>query len=281
MGITPIRKSVRTVAAALLVGGLLLAAPIRASASVITQVGYGWDSCNDPTTSQMQTWWTYSDLIYYGVYIGGGDLGCQITHVNASWISTVLGQGWGLLPIWVGMQNPCAYKELDHFSLNTATAYQQGQQQASDALSAWMSLHSDSNVPLDADIEYDDGENDTSACRAAQQSYVEGWDEYLDTPPAQHPGVYTSSCAGYLDDLATISHPPNFIDAGNWTGITHTSSISCIPSTHWAHQQRHKQYLGPHSETHGGLKFTEVDDRCANTIVYETLPTIYDNTDCS
>lgn len=258
------------------VGGVIVTAPATASASLPKQLGYGWDTCANPTTSQMQTMWNNSKYMYYGVYIGGGDLGCPPSHVNASWTSTVLGQGWNLLPIWVGKQNPCAQDESDHFSLDTSTAEQQGSNEAASALSAWEALRNDSNVEIEADLEFDRNENDTAACRTAQRYYVEGWDNYLRIAPKQISGVYMSSSANHMDDLSTNAHPPNFIDGADWDGNPHTSVLLGVPSGHWAHQQRDKQYddnvlvMGMH-----------IDERCTNTWDYETSGASYNNTACS
>ena len=82
--------------------------PIAATSSGVTTYTsrhVGFDACTKPTTTQMGTWWTSSPYFDYGVYVGGVNTHC--VSLTSSWVKTVTGQGWGLIPIWVGPQAPC------------------------------------------------------------------------------------------------------------------------------------------------------------------------------
>src|SRR6266852_4400139 len=86
----------------------------------------GFDSCQDPTASQMQAFWNGTPYWWVGTYIGGVLMYCSQPNLSASWLNTVYGQGWNFEFIWVGPQPPCtAYNS--RFSSDPATAYQQGQ----------------------------------------------------------------------------------------------------------------------------------------------------------
>jgi len=91
----------------------------------------GFDACTKPTTSQMGTWWSTSPYFDYGVYVGGVNTHCA--SLTSSWVNTVTGQGWGLIPIWVGPQAPCTSAPSGGTWTTISTtggAYAQGQAEA-------------------------------------------------------------------------------------------------------------------------------------------------------
>lgn len=122
--------------------------------------------------------------------------------------------------------------------------------------------------------------SDSATCRAAAKAFVDGWDAQLHVAPAQVAGVYSSSCAGYLDDLATITHKPDFIDAADWDGKPSTGDVSCVSSGHWTHQQRHKQYQGAHNATYNGVTLN-IDSRCSDAAVYGNASRLSTTQACS
>jgi hypothetical protein len=231
-------------------------------------VGEGLDSCTAPSLSQMTAFWTSTPYSAWGVYIGGEDRACSQPNLTASWVSAVTTQGWHLLPLWVGPQNPCV-PGYDHFSTNTSTAYSQGQAQAVSAYNALVALGISSNAPVIYDLET--GGTSTSACISATESFVQGWVNQLHVAPAQSAGVYTSTCGGFMDDFATLSPPPDFIDGASWDGNPSTSTMSCVSSGHWVDHQRHKQYEGGHNETWNGVTLN-VDSTCSNAPTVALAP---------
>ncbi len=65
----------------------------------------GFDLCAGPTAAELQTQWSAAGNPYsaFAPYIGGYNMGCPQSQ-NASWVQQVGAQGWGLLPLWVGVQ---------------------------------------------------------------------------------------------------------------------------------------------------------------------------------
>lgn len=62
----------------------------------------GFDISAYPGNSAMQTWWSSSPYYFVGFYLAPAP-----HHGNTSWMSrynTLIGQGWGLVPIYVGRQ---------------------------------------------------------------------------------------------------------------------------------------------------------------------------------
>jgi Domain of unknown function (DUF1906) len=223
-------------------------------------VGEGLDSCAAPSLSQMSAFWSNTPYSAWGIYIGGEDRACSQPNLTASWVSSVTAQGWHLLPLWVGPQNPCV-SGFDHFSTDTSTAYSQGETQAEEAYDAMVGLGMASNSPVIYDLE--GGSGSTTACIDATKSFVEGWVTQLHVAPAQSAGVYTSACAGFLDQFSTIANPPDFVDGASWDGDPSTSDLPCVSSSHWVDHQRHKQYDGGHNVTYNGVTLN-VDSDCSN-----------------
>jgi len=72
----------------------------------------GFDAYNAPTLSQMTAWSTSSPYYDIAIYLQGSKNGHKDPILGSpngpAWISAVEGQGWGLIPAWVGLQSPCA-----------------------------------------------------------------------------------------------------------------------------------------------------------------------------
>lgn len=229
----------------------------------------GFDACVLPSTSAMQTWWTNSPYYNYYLYIGGSEkANCGGATLSSSWISTVVSQGWDLVFIWVGPQMPssCSSRSFsDTISLNTSTAYTQGENEAAAAYNKLVNLSVNvTNAPVVYDLE---GYNGGSSCRAAAKSFMKGWADQMALAPAQKSGTYGSACSSYIDDFASDGNPPDFVWPAAWDGNPSTSSVSCVSSSHWVNNQRHKQYQGGHNETYGGVTIN-IDTDCANGPVY-------------
>lgn len=230
-------------------------------------LGQGLDSCQAPSITTMTNMWSNSPYYYWGIYIGGDDRGCLQPNLTSSWVATVTNSSsmsWRLLPIWVGPQDPCEPGFSTYISLTSSTAETQGKNEAIRAYSALTNLGLPTSSPVDYDLEAG-STTISSSCLNAIRWFLEGWDNQLQTAPAQKSGVYTSACAGKIDTFSSIGNPPDFIDAADYSGKS-TASIPCIPDNHWYQQQRHRQWVGDHLYTHNGSS-VHVDTRCANAWV--------------
>lgn len=266
-------RGVRLVSALGLAAALCVAfgsAPARATPSAHRLIGKGLDSCTAPSRSQMTAFWRNTPYTYWGIYIGGSTRGCAQPNLTAIWVRDVTNQGWKLLPIWVGPQNPCQPGQAAYFSRNAGTAYQQGKHEAYLAYKALVALGMAANSPIDYDLESSGGTN-TTTCVSATKSFIHGWVNQLHVAPAQIAGVYGSTCASFLDQFATLNPPPDFIDGADWDGKTSTSVMACVSSRHWTNHQRHKQYRGGHYESWNGVRL-DVDSRCANSVAVGNAP---------
>jgi len=260
-------RSARALAALLagLVLMFLVPAANTAQASVGISQRLGWDACGIGSTSNAQAFWSNTPYWNMGLYLGGSSYGSGCTHWSSSQVSTLLGQGWMFLPLWVGPQAPCTGFG-SRFSYDGATAYGQGRNEAIAAYNkivswGWNVL----NTPIIYDLEAFDTNN--SSCLAAAKQFISGWGYQMRLAPAQKAGVYGSGCASGLSAYATIANAPEFIDGADWSGNRNTATIACVPSYDWVYNQRHKQYQGDHLETWNGVTLN-VDNDCSNGPVY-------------
>jgi hypothetical protein len=250
------------VAATITVPAFVRPAPAMASYGISQKQGI--DACGLMNNlSKDQTFWTYTSYSTFGLYIGGSIASCPTS--SASYVASLLAQGWRLLPIWVGPQAPCSSFG-SRMSYDTATAFAQGKTEAHAAVQKEAALGMDTlNAPVIFDLEAYDTSN--ASCLAAVKSFITGWTTQLHIAPAQQSGVYGSGCGSGVGQFATLNPPPDFIDGADWDGASSTASISCVADGNWIFNQRHKQYRGGHNETYNGVTVA-VDSDCSNGPVY-------------
>jgi hypothetical protein len=225
----------------------------------------GFDACGVGSTANADAFWLNTPYWNMGLYLGGSSYGTGCTRWSTAQVTTLRGQGWQFLPIWVGPQAPCTGFP-SRFSSDPTTAYTEGSNEASAAYTTISNLGWDvASAPIIYDLEGFDTTNST--CVNAAKQFISGWVHVLHLAPAQTAGVYGSTCASDLAAFAGIADVPDFIDGAQWDGNTSTASLACISSSAWANRQRHKQYLGGHNETWNGVTLN-VDSDCSNGPVY-------------
>lgn len=218
----------------------------------------GFDKCEIPSTSQMQTWWNSSPYYEVNLYIGGSARACSNSGLNASWVSTVSAQGWNFIPTWVGPQAPCTGYS-SRFSSDPTTAYSQGRAEANSAVTTATNLGLISAGRY-AVIYYDlEAFPDQSSCRTAAKSFLNGWVERLNEL-GHRAGIYGSACGSYVTDWATIANVPDDVWPAHWIYSTYNAnatvwSVACVADSYWSNHQRIRQYAGGHNETYGGVTF--------------------------
>jgi hypothetical protein len=282
-------KRVQLIASAVL--ALVIAGPTAQPADAVSAIyeHHGFDTCAAPSSASMDAWWPGTPLEVVGIYFGGDDRGCAQPNLTAAWVTHQQQTGWGLLPIWFGPQmgNPsCTNLHIwnSNINTNTTTAYNQGYAEAQKAYTAAVNLgFSLANMPIVYDLEaYSGGQSSSTTCRNAAKSFMKGWADYLAQPTAQLSGVYGSACGSHLDDFASNGNPPDFIWFADWVGTNPSTSVvtnGCIGAGHWVNHQRHKQYQGPHNETHGGVTI-HIDSDCSNGPVYASTARLDPGSDC-
>jgi photosystem II stability/assembly factor-like uncharacterized protein len=254
---------------------------ITASAAAATEnteifTGQGFDRCEIPTLSQMQSWWNSSPYKTVNLYVGGSSRACANSVLSSSYLFQLNKQGWKFFPTWVGPQAPCTGYP-NRMSSDVTTAYQQGVTQANLAMERLAELGL-TGPPKTGSVVYYDIEpygTDTN-CRAAVNAFMNGWVSQLHVRESLA-GVYGSTlCNTALSDFRTIANIPDLIWPARWYHnlgegyYDPDASVwnlgSCIPNSVWADHQRIRQYEGDHHETWGSLTL-DIDSNVLDGVV--------------
>jgi probable HAF family extracellular repeat protein len=240
----------------------------------------GFDSAILPDPAKLAAWWQSSPYYDIGIYAPGSPNGPSDPALNASWVTTVSAQGWGIVPIWAGLQSPCGcsnpssgphahdpypgchqFSSAQTFSIKPTQAEQQGEAQALAAYHSVKSLGLDGSIVY-ADIEpYDSSARDerNQSCSAATEAYVSGWVKGMhQNGGAGSAGVYgivwdaspsQPQAADFQGaDSVFLSRDDNRVTV--W-GLNHDSE-SQLDDTLWPTRQRIHQFRTGSQESWGG-----------------------------
>ncbi|MBO0844644.1 MAG: DUF1906 domain-containing protein [Nocardioides sp.] len=224
----------------------------------------GLDSCNAPTHSQMAAFWHNTRWWWWAIYIGGENRACPNNNLTPRWIHREIRRGWGLQPIWVGPQAPCASQSgLASMAHHRARAYRQGVRVAAHAYKKVKRLEIHTHTPVVYDMEAFD--TTKRWCVRAVKAFVRGWSHQLGNRTNALPGYYGSTCASDVSAMWNISPRPYYIWGANYGTGPNTFKMSCVSKNIWPH--RLKQYTGGSLVTENGVTLS-VDRDCANGPMY-------------
>ena len=186
------------------------------------------------------------------MYIGGASRGCpNQPNLTTSWVNTVVGWGWTLIPTYVGLQAPCSVYTN---KITKAGAAAQGTASADDAIAVLngVGLGAGSIVYFDMEAyNYLD-----KSCVASVQTFLNAWTVRLHARDYLS-GFYTSSNTMNATLVARVGdatfHQPDDIWFARWNGDSSVVGDPMIPDTAWPTHQRMHQYRGGHTESHGGV----------------------------
>lgn len=232
------------------------------SVSTYTDDAIGFDQCEAGTVSQMQAWWTNTPWNYANIYIGGDQRGCAQPTLNSSWVSDIIGQGWTLVPTWVGPQAPttsCSSCTI-RISTNLTEAEEQGKEQADEASTAANELGLIAPTIIYYNME------EYSGSSPEVKAFLEGWRIELHNV-GNKAGVYGAP-ANAGTDWANAASAPDDVWIADWNGSTSVYGLSGLPDTDWDHNQRLHQYEGGHNETWGGVTFSIDRDSADGQVAY-------------
>jgi peptidoglycan hydrolase-like protein with peptidoglycan-binding domain len=245
-------------------------APARAENKVTPGdfTGYGFDQCNAPTQSMMNTWLKNSPFWAVGIYISGDSRACrEQANLTPLWVKRQLAKGWRLLPISLGPQAACntrfpRYGSDDRISSDPGDhnrypkARRQARAEAEKTVTAAGKLGIVPGSTLWYDLEGFDVTN--TRCRESALAFLSAYTVKIHALDYVS-GVYSSAGSGIkmLDD-ARVDRPnaftlPDAIWIARWDDVANTST-SYIRSDGWLPGGRMKQYAGGHDETWGGVR---------------------------
>ncbi len=223
--------------------------------------GLGFDACTAPSSSAMSAW-SSSPYHAVGIYIGGANRGCSQPNLSPAWVQGVLGAGWRLMPIYVGLQAPgtsCPCARMG------AHAKAQGKSAAADAVHDAQSLDLGAKAPIYFDLEaYSrNARNSSTVLR-----FLAGWTSRLHRL-GYVSGVYSSAASGISDLVSrygTGYTEPDDVWIGDWNG-QRTTSDPYVPDRFWSQHQRVHQYRGGHTESYGGVSINIDNDFLDGAVV--------------
>ena len=245
------------------IGTTLTMSAVSGAENTAAFVGQGFDICEIPTLSQMQTWWSSSPYKIVNLYIGGSSRACENNVLDSAYLFRLHQQGWNFIPTWVGPQAPCT-NYLSRMSSDVVTAYAQGVSEADLAVERLTALGLTSPDKTGSVVYYDIEHYGTNAaCRSAVNAFMNGWVSQI-RARGSLAGVYGSTlCNTGLSDFLTITNVPDVVWPARWyhnlgSGFYDpTANVwdlgNCIPNTAWSSHQRIRQYEGDHDETWGSL----------------------------
>jgi len=214
----------------------------------------GFDTCSAPPLSAMQTWYRTSPYRAVGIYIGGHDRACAGGNLSPFWVGAVSAQGWGLIPIYVGLQAPCASAKGLTDRMQPAQAAQEGSSEADDAANQAAAYGLAEGSPVYFDLEA--FKETDQGCVSTVLTFLDAWTRELHAQ-GYYSGVYGSAASGIttLADAVQTRNSftaPDAIWIARWDQQARTADGS-VPPQMWDHSQRIKQYQGGHVEKHGGV----------------------------
>jgi len=239
----------------------------------------GFDACTLPTLSQLQTWWTSSPYKTVGIYLGGSEFACSsgLSNLTASYVSSVLAQGWQIVPIWVGAQGVQTGTNFAYtISSNTSTAYTQGVTEADSAIAQMVTLGVSQNAPIVYDMEA--YAYTVTANLAATQAFIEGWDTELHAK-GYLAAVYSSHNEFDGWTPAVVTPAIDTIWFAYFTQSTGACTSGCttvfpsaidLPTNYWTNHHRSRQTSGSFNSTYGSLSLSIDEDYTDASFVVAT-----------
>ncbi|MFD7974515.1 glycoside hydrolase domain-containing protein [Streptomyces sp. NPDC059071] len=219
-----------------------------------TYTGRAFDTCAAPSLAAMKAW--KKDGYYGGVavYVGGRNRGCDQPNLTRSWVKSVDGLGWRVIPLYVGAQPPCQ-KSGNKERFTAATAASVGASNANDAVAKASALGMKAGSPVYLNMEpYDTADK---ACNEATLNYVRSFTRTLraKTYRAGLYGFSTSSAKAIATAKDRTDLPGNLWYA-QWNGQeTTTKDWPWDPKLYTDHSRGH-QYKANSKETRRGYTIT-------------------------
>jgi len=239
-----------------------VAADAGTGARAHTYKGYAFDACAAPSVRAIRAW-RASPFRALNIYIGGGDRACGQPNLSASWVRTVLGMGWRLIPTYVSLQAP--HPSCPCASMNPWRANSEGVAAATNAVHAASRLGIGRGNPIYDDME---GYALTSRNVNAVMAFLAGWTGRLHGL-GYTSGVYSSAASGIANLVWRVGRgyiEPNDIWIGDWNGHA-TADDPYVPAPDWSHNQRIHQYRGQHTDVFGGVRISIDSDFSRGAVV--------------
>src|SRR4051812_19861073 len=219
--------------------------------------GEGFDVCDAPPTSEMRAWLGLP-FRTVNIYFAGSQRLCKTqSELTADWVTTVMANGWNIIPTVVDLQAPCYTVNPQHpkarMSTDRATARSQGAQAAINAINGATSggrptSLTDLGFPAGSiayiDMEHYNVPSGNTTCVPAVRSFLAGWTTALHNR-GYRSGVYSTPTSGIkalVGKRADSTYPqPDAIWFARYDGVDSVANGD-IPSDYLPNHRIH-QYL--------------------------------------
>ena len=209
----------------------------------------GFDACTAPPLATMRVWRRAYAAV--GAYIGGVNAACGYGNLSATWIRSVAGMGWGVLPTYVGPQASC-WNGGNGVRISPGRAAAQGNAAGRDAVSDARYFGLAAGSPIYYDMEaYVGG----TACKKGVLSFLGAWNRAV-AASGYVTAVYSSRDSGIANiEEWTVGRnpgftPPDAIWVALWDGVPSLAGDQLA----WPLTMRSKQYSGNVNVTVGGIR---------------------------
>ncbi|WP_221348761.1 glycoside hydrolase domain-containing protein [Streptomyces beigongshangae] len=233
--------------------GPVAAPESRAWAAARTFKGRAFDTCRAPSADTMRRW-RASPYRAVGVYFGGRGRACRSQpHLSSRWMRTVEGQGWRVLPLYVGSQATCVFAKNKKNVRIGRHPWKQGTAEGRDAVKRAAALGIRPGSPLFLDMEaYAHGKKQ---CARTTLLFVRGWDREV-ARRGYLAGFYSSAESGIRhmerSRRAGVRDLPSVVWFARWGARSGLYSEPVLRKTAWMPARRIHQYAGNVRERHGG-----------------------------
>jgi photosystem II stability/assembly factor-like uncharacterized protein len=263
-------------------------------AAVSTHLGF--DRYPVIPSGDMGNWWKRSPYYDVGIYLPGSKNKGTDANLLPSWVTAVQKQGWGIIPIWFGVQSPCSCY-VDQTGQCVPFTYQFSSNPTQDGTNeAIAAVLSAQKLGLNPTIIYKNIEYYTPSpkCSPAVTQFLNGWDKQMQM--VGKAGVYGNP-APAAQDFSKALPPPDDVwiakypNAGQAPQIT-IWSLGALPDSlsggnGWSDNQRIHQFQQNIFQTWGSVTRYKIDPDIDNaTIVAGTGAKVlssynFTNIDCA
>jgi photosystem II stability/assembly factor-like uncharacterized protein len=210
----------------------------------------GFDKSDVPTTTQMQQLMTSSPFYDTFIYLPGSPNRHVDGTLTQPWVTAVEGRGWGIVPIWFGLQSQCVITKTNISEFFTsAGAVTQGQAQAT------LAFESAKSLGITGGTIFLDIENYNPTCTVSSsvitagpivQNYVNAFVSAVKAHPGYSAGVYANP--GPLSrDISKIGNQPAAVWIAKTPNVGSPPQVTIwnlgISDSLWPKDQRSHQFL--------------------------------------
>jgi hypothetical protein len=208
-----------------------------------------FDTCEAPSLDAMRAWHNSSPYGSVAVYIGGDMRGCRNAALDsAGWVTSVLQDGWGIIPVYVGPQAPCTtYSATMSASNPDLHGLFTGFAAAFRARDAGLSQGSPIYLDVESWLVND------AACDAVVRTFIDNWVEGVHYF-GYDAGLYSTPNTGIRVEAEGGNDPGRHRVDAIWVARWNDAPYSYeTPVANFFVGRRIHQYHGEHNETWGGV----------------------------